>query len=152
MYERQAIKLFFSNVLYTKNSLTSQNENSDGKRRILAVDDDPDTTLAVKMALEDSGLFQVDTFNDPKLALSSFKPGLYDLVLLDFRMPRMYGHELYDEMKKLDSRVKVCFMTATYTNYEALRDSFPTIEIECYIQKPVKTRDLIRKINAELEQ
>jgi response regulator RpfG family c-di-GMP phosphodiesterase len=66
-------------------------------------------------------------------------------------MPRMYGHELYDEMKKLDSRVKVCFMTATYTNYEALRDSFPTIEIECYIQKPVKTRDLIRKINAELE-
>jgi DNA-binding response OmpR family regulator len=66
-----------SNVLYT-NSLTSQNEHSYGKRRILAVDDDPDTTLAVKMALEDSGLFQVDTFNDPKLALSSFKPGLYD--------------------------------------------------------------------------
>jgi CheY-like chemotaxis protein len=72
-----------SNVLYTKNSLTSQNENSDGKRRILVVDDDPDTTLAVKMALEDNG-----TFNDPNLALSSFKPGLYDLVLLDFRMSR----------------------------------------------------------------
>jgi CheY-like chemotaxis protein len=138
-------------VLYTKNSVTRQNGNSIGKKRILVVDDDPDITLSIKMALEDIGLFQVNTFNDPELALSSFKPGLYDLVLLDFRMPKMYGHELYDELKKIDRKIKVCFMTATYMNYEALRDAFPTIEIECYIQKPVKTEDLIRKINAELE-
>ena len=121
------------------------------RRRVLVVDDDPDITSTVKMALEDIGLFQVNTFNDPELALSSFKPGLYDLVLLDFRMPKMYGHELCDEMKKIDGTIKVCFMTATYMNYEALRDAFPTIEIECYIQKPVKTEDLIRRINAELE-
>jgi CheY-like chemotaxis protein len=103
------------------------------------------------VGLEASGLFQVDTFNDPELALSSFKPGLYDLALLDFRMPKMYGHELYDEMKKLDRKIEVCFMTATYLNYEALRDAFPTIEIECYIQKPVETKDLIRRINSELK-
>jgi hypothetical protein len=36
----------------------------------------------------------------------------------------MYGHELYDEMKKIDNKIKVCFMTATYMNYEALRDDF----------------------------
>jgi DNA-binding response OmpR family regulator len=130
--------------------LTSQN----GKRRILAVDDEPDITFTVKTSLEASGLFQVDTFNDPEVALSNFRPGLYKLALLDFRMPKMYGHELYDEMKKIDGKIKVCFMTfmtATYMNYEALRDAFPTIEIECYIQKPVETKDLIRKINAELE-
>ena len=91
------------------------------KRRILAADDTPDITLTVKMGLEASGLFEVETFNDPELALSSFKPGLYDLALLDMRMPKMYGHELYDEMKKIDDRLKVCFMTATYQNYEALR-------------------------------
>jgi hypothetical protein len=43
-------------------------------------------------------------------------------------------------------------LTATYQNYEALRAAFPTIEVECYIQKPVETKDLIRRINAELEQ
>ena len=90
------------------------------KRRILTVDDNPDITLTVKMGLEASGLFEVETSNDPELALSSFKPGLYDLALLDMRMPKMYGHELYDEMKKIDDRLKVCFMTATYQNYEAL--------------------------------
>jgi DNA-binding response OmpR family regulator len=122
------------------------------KRRILAVDDNPYITLTVKLGLEASGLFEVDTFNDPELALSSFKTGLYDLALLDMRMPKMYGHQLHDEMKKIDGRLKVCFMTATYQNYETLRAAFPTIEIECYIQKPVETKDLIRRINAELEQ
>jgi DNA-binding response OmpR family regulator len=138
-------------VLYTKNSLTGQKGDSNGKRRILSVDDDPDIAFIVKTGLEASGLFEVHTFNDPEVALSSFKPGLYDLALLDFRMPKMYGYELYDEMKKPDSKLKMCFMTATYSNYEELRAAFPTIEIECYIQKPVKTLDMIRKINAELE-
>jgi DNA-binding NtrC family response regulator len=91
----------------------------DSKRRILAVDDDSDITLTVKVGLEDSGLFEVDTFNDPELALSSFRPGLYDLVLVDMRMPKMFGHELYDKMKKIDGKLKECFMTATYQNYEA---------------------------------
>jgi DNA-binding NtrC family response regulator len=49
--------------------------NNDNKRRILTVDDEPDITLAVKAGLEATGLFQVDTFNDPELALSSFRPG-----------------------------------------------------------------------------
>ncbi len=129
--------------------LTGQNNNI--KSRILAVDDNPDITLTVKIGLEASGTFEVHTFNDPEVALSNFKPGLYDLALLDMRMPKMYGHELYDKMKKLDGRLKVCFMTATYQNYEALRAAFPTIEIECYIQKPVEIKDLVRRINAELQ-
>ena len=90
---------------------------------ILAVDDNPDITLTVKTGLEASGLFEVRYINDPELALSSFRPGLYDLALLDMRMPKMYGHKLYDEMKKIEDRLKVCFMTATYQNYEALRES-----------------------------
>lgn len=42
-------------------------------------------------------------------------------------------------------------MTATYLNYEALRAKFPAVKIECYIQKPVETKDLVRRINAELD-
>jgi DNA-binding response OmpR family regulator len=132
-------------------SSDGQNGNS-RKRKILAVDDDPDITLTVKMGLEASGLFQVDTFNDPELALSSFKPGLYNLALLDFRMPKMYGHELYDEVKKIDGKLKVCFLTATYLNYEDARKTFPSLEIECFIQKPIEINDLVSRVNAELEQ
>ncbi len=74
----------------------------------MAVDDNPDITLTVMMGLEASGPFDVHTFNDPEVALSSFKPGLYDLALLDMRMPKMYGHELYDKMKKIDGMLYDC--------------------------------------------
>jgi two-component system, OmpR family, response regulator ChvI len=122
------------------------------RRRILAVDDDPDTTLAVKVGLESSsGVFEVNTFNDPELTLSSFRPGLCDLVLLDFKMPKMNGYELYDKIKKIDNKVKLCFLSATYVNYEEARKAFPSLQIECFIQKPVEIKDLIRRINAELE-
>jgi PleD family two-component response regulator len=53
------------------------------KYRILLVDDEPDTTLTLKEGLESSGFALVDTFNDPILPLTAFKPGIYDLLLLD---------------------------------------------------------------------
>jgi DNA-binding response OmpR family regulator len=120
--------------------------STSAKRRILVVDDNSDITITIKTGLEDSGLFQVDTFTDPELSLSSFRPRLYDLVLLDFKMPKMYGHELYDEMKKRDGKLKVCFLTATYLNYEDARKTFPSLEIECFIQKPVEIKDLVRRL------
>ena len=47
------------------------------------VDDELDVNFTIKATLEETGLFQVDTFNDTKSALSIFRPGLYDLALLD---------------------------------------------------------------------
>ena len=39
--------------------------------------------------------FVVDTFNEPRKALSSYKRDYYDLVILDIKMPKMDGFELY---------------------------------------------------------
>jgi DNA-binding response OmpR family regulator len=78
--------------------------------RVLIVDDDPDITITFKQGLQSNG-FEVDVFNDPTQALSSFRASRYDLVLLDVRMPKMNGFELYKEMEKIDA-VKVCFITA----------------------------------------
>lgn len=114
-------------MLYTRNSLASQKGNSNGKKRIFAVDDNPDITTTIKTGLEDTGLFQVDTFNDPIRALASFKPRLYNLALLDFKMPKMFGHELYDEMKKIDNKIKLCFLSATYVDYEDARKRFSDV-------------------------
>lgn len=56
-------------------------------------------TTILKMALERAG-FTVDTFNDPLLALESFKPNLYTLVILDVMMSKMNGIDLYNQIKK----------------------------------------------------
>ena len=81
------------------------------KKKIMLVDDDQDITFGLRIGLEDNG-FKVDAFNDPRLALSNFKPGSYDILLLDIKMPKMDGFELCQEIKKIDNKVKVCFMTA----------------------------------------
>jgi DNA-binding response OmpR family regulator len=62
-----------------------------------------------KLALEYHG-FKVNSFNDAQEALAKFKPGLYDLVILDIKMPRMDGFELYHEIKKIDTTSMFVFL------------------------------------------
>ena len=81
-------------------------KNDDLNNRIMLVDDDVDITTVLKIGLEDNG-FTVDTFNDPVEALSNFKAGLHDLLLIDIKMPKMNGYELYQEIKKVDDKVKI---------------------------------------------
>ena len=116
---------------------------------ILIVDDELDITLAFKKGLERNG-FLVDIYNNPILALSNFKSGFYDLLLVDVRMPKMNGFELYQEIEKVDKKAKVCFITAFEVYYHALKEIFPTLEVGCFIRKPIEIDDLVKKINSEL--
>ena len=49
------------------------------------------------------------SFNDPLVALQEFRPGLYDLIIIDILMPRMNGFELYDKVRKLIATSKYVF-------------------------------------------
>lgn len=131
-------------------SSTSSSNVSSGSKRILLVDDEPDVTTPFKMGLEGTG-YKVDAFNDPAEALSKFKVGVYDLLLLDIKMPKMNGFQLYEELEKLDRNAKVCFITAFEVYYRSLRELFPQIEIDCFIKKPIETEELVKRIQAELQ-
>jgi DNA-binding response OmpR family regulator len=118
-------------------------------KRVLIVDDESDVNLAVKMVLEDNG-FKVDSFTDPLSALENFKgeSGLYDLIILDVRMPDMSGFELYREIKKIDDKVRVCFLTAGEMDYEQFeKESFSALDENCFIQKPIQNETLIKRLN-----
>ena len=125
------------------------------RTRILIIDDEPDITLAFRKALMAKGFEQVETVNDPILALKNFKAGSYGLLIIDVVMPKMDGFSLYEEIRKLDNKVKVCFITAFEINYQALRAVFPaastTDDIGCFIRKPVDIDDLVKRINAEVQ-
>jgi len=124
------------------------NDNDKKNKRILLVDDEPDVTYTVEKVLENNGLV-VGSYNDPTLALSNFKLGLYDLLLLDIGMPEMNGFELYQKMREIDSNVKICFLTASELFYEEYRrlDVYPRVNKERFIQKPIKTEELIHQLN-----
>ena len=118
--------------------------------RILIVDDEEDITSILKKGLEKYG-YEIDVFNDPLLALSSFRAGSYDLILLDIRMPKMDGFELYQRITQLDSKTKVCFMTAFEVYYDALKELFPdSYESICFIRKPIAIQDFVNRISKEM--
>ena len=123
------------------------NDNED-KKKVLLVDDEPDIINLVRIVLEDNG-FAVDSYTDPTLALSNFKPGLYDLLLFDIKMPKMSGLDLYQKMKEIDSNVKICFLTASELFYEEYRrlDAYPSLDKAYFIQKPCRNEDLINHLN-----
>jgi DNA-binding response OmpR family regulator len=114
------------------------------------VDDEPDVNLAIKAALEENGFFQVDTFNDAKSALVTFKPDLYDLALLDIKMPGMGGFQLYRKLREMDKKLKICFLTATELMYFGDIDSdvINDLGTDCFVSKPVDTKNLMNRLDA----
>lgn len=116
------------------------------KYRVMIVDDEPDITTIFKIGLENNQ-FIVTTFNDPLEAFSRFKPGLYDLLILDIRMPGMNGFQLYQKIRSIDNEVKVCFLTAFEEARGEFKSSFPFLEeVKCYLKKPITVRDLIKHL------
>jgi two-component system, OmpR family, response regulator ChvI len=128
---------------------TAEDDVVQRKIRIFLVDDEKDILLMYKTGLERNG-FLVDVFNDPVQALLSFKAREYDLLLLDIKMPKMNGFELYREIQKIDHKVKVCFISAFVTYYESLREIFDMRNIHCIIKKPIEMSILIQGIMTEL--
>jgi PleD family two-component response regulator len=78
------------------------------KYRVMIVDDEKDITTIFKIGLGNNR-FIVTTFNDPLDALSKFRPRLYDLLILDIRMPVKNGFQLYQKIRDIDNKVKRVF-------------------------------------------
>ena len=117
--------------------------------KVLLVDNEPDVTYAIRTVLEDNG-FEVDSFNDPVLVCDTYKSNYYDLVILDIKMPKMDGFQLYDCIRQKDRKTKICFLTASEMFYESLRQARnllgDVLGEQYFIQKPIKTDELIRRL------
>ena len=139
----------------TEEEYTKNDDNSTFKtKRIMLVDDEADILELFKMILEESDArLKVDAFLDPIVALENFRPGLYDLLLIDIAMPKMNGFELYDKIRELDKKVKVSFVTASEMFYEEIRkEAFPELDTTtCFIRKPIANPDLIQQVMEILE-
>jgi DNA-binding response OmpR family regulator len=103
--------------------------------KVLLVDDEPDILMSVKLGLEKRGL-TVDAFDDPEVALREFRPDTYDFAILDIRMPKMNGFELYREILKRDGNVRVRFFTAFEEYREDFKKAFPELDERRFIRKP----------------
>jgi CheY-like chemotaxis protein len=132
------------------NENTLSSKASDSQHKIMIVDDNQDIARLFAITLQDNG-FAVDVFNDSFSALANYKAGIYDLLLLDIRMPGMNGYELYQKIRDVDDKVEVCFITA----YEEFLHDFKRLfqgleEVDCFVTKPVEMHNLVKIVKSKL--
>ena len=73
------------------------------------------------------------------------------MSLLDIKMPKINGFELYQKLKEIDEKAKIYFITASEIFYEEYRTGavggYLSIDKEYFIQKPFKIDDFIKRLN-----
>jgi two-component system, OmpR family, response regulator ChvI len=146
-------KLNYFRVLDPLNQSIRQNQlkqidtTSIKNKRVMLVEDEDDIVMLFEMILGSDAGLKLDSFTEPFAALNNFISGSYDLIMIDVTMPKMNGFELYHEIRKLDDKVKVCFLTAgDMYDEEVRKESFPELDINCFIRKPIANQDLIQRV------
>jgi CheY-like chemotaxis protein len=135
----------------TDANLTSSTGKNSNSGRIMIVDDEHEIARLFAIILQDNG-FVVDVFNNPLYALSNYKAGFYDLLLLDIKMPHMDGFKLYQNIKNKDNEAKVCFITAHEEFLNDFRRLFPHLqEVDCFIRKPVEMDNLVKIVKSKID-
>jgi PleD family two-component response regulator len=130
-----------------QNQLEQIDNTSIKNKRVMLVEDEDDIVMLFEMILGSDAELKIDSFTEPFAALNNFISGLYDLIMIDVTMPKMNGFELYYKIRKLDDKVKVCFLTAGELYDEEIRkETFPELDTNCFIRKPIANQDLIQRV------
>ena len=116
--------------------------NDNNKTKILLVDDDEDINITLRKVLEEKG-YEIHAFSNPIEALDSFEKDMYNLIILDIKMPKMNGFEFYEKVRKIDNKVKVCFLTAGEITSDKDNEIFSK---NLCLRKPIENEALLMVI------
>lgn len=122
----------------------AENERLNGVK-VLLVDDSAEVLEVLNMLLEMEGA-QVSAFSDPLSALETAGEAHYDLIISDIGMPKMNGHELMRELRKIGHLRQV--PAVALTGYGASSDQKKTADsgFNSHVSKPVTHEALINLI------
>ena len=138
--------------LHAERKRINQNRNN-SSFNILLIDDDKDILFTYSAIIKSQG-FKITSFSNPYKALNDFSttnPYLYDLVIMDIRMPGINGIKLYSKFRIMNPNVKILFISALDAVWELL-SLFPEINDSDILRKPVESQQLLDKINIALRK
>jgi DNA-binding NtrC family response regulator len=115
--------------------------------KILLVDDDAELCEEMKEILQSEG-YSVETSSDGKRAESLIKNNIYDVVILDFKMPGLNGVDILKEVKETRPTTKVFIITGKPFIEKYLEEEKLTDFVAGYMNKPFEVEKLIEKIKS----
>lgn len=117
--------------------------------RILVIDDGLDMLMLIRMIIEDSTDYEVETTNNPSEGLKMLAERDYDLVITDLKMPGMDGLEVSEELWKIKPDIPVIIITA-YGSPEAADEALKK-GVADFITKPFRKDTMVFTMNRVLE-
>jgi DNA-binding response OmpR family regulator len=119
------------------------------KIKILLAEDEPSLAMIIKESLETRN-FEVDLYINGDEAFAAFQKLKYDILVLDVMMPKKDGFTLTKDVRKLDKKIPIIFLTAKSQTQDVV-EGF-TIGGNDYLKKPFSMEELIVRINALLDR
>ncbi|HEX9007615.1 MAG TPA: sigma-54 dependent transcriptional regulator [Bacteroidota bacterium] len=122
-----------------------------GRRyNLLIVDDEEPLRVILESELGDTEEFTIDTAADGAQAINLIQAKVFDVLLLDIRMPRVSGIEVLTFVHDYSPTTQVIILT----NYADLRTAIETIKLGAYdfIAKPFDTDELLNTIHRAIER
>jgi len=119
---------------------------------VLLIDDDKDVLTVLKRSLELKGM-NTYGFTNPVLAVEHFRNNAanYDIVVTDIRMPQMNGFQVARAVKEIRSDIKLAFITAFEINRSEFEKVLPSIKVDAFITKPVKSATFVEIIDGVMQ-
>ena len=111
-------------------------------KRILLVEDEENLHLAIKLNLELEH-YNVSSVYNGKNAISKFREGRYDLIILDVMLPEISGFDICESIRLENSKIPILFLTAKSTNEDKLKG----LKIaDDYLTKPFNLKELLLRV------
>ena len=121
----------------------------ESKARILVIDDDETITAVFRAGLRQEG-YNVDVASTGKEAIEKSKNQLYNLALIDIRLPDMEGTKLLTEMQETTPKMRKIIVTG----YPDLQNAIASVQkgADFYITKPTKLDELTKVVKEQLQK
>tara|TARA_B100001750_G_scaffold38408_1_gene27792 strand:+ start:3679 stop:4371 length:693 start_codon:yes stop_codon:yes gene_type:complete len=113
--------------------------------KILIVEDDPNLGKVLLEYLSMKG-FDTDIAENGEIGLKKFLNQQYDFVVLDIMMPKKDGFSLAQDIRKIDDKIPIIFLTAKSQKENVLK-AFK-IGADDYLTKPFSIDELLVRIKA----
>jgi DNA-binding response OmpR family regulator len=123
--------------------------DTEKKGRILVVDDDETVQRVFRARLTQEG-FEVDVASTGKEAIGKSETQLYNIALIDVRLPDMQGTQLLTELRETMPKMRKIIVTG----YPDLQNAITSVQkgADYYITKPTSTDELVKVVNEQLQK
>lgn len=113
------------------------------EKRVLLIEDEEHLHEAIKMNLEIENYLVTSVF-EGKDAVSKFKLGRYDLVILDVMLPGMNGFDICQAIRLEDKQTPILFLTAKNSSQDRIKGL--RVGADDYLAKPFNLEELMLRL------